>query len=399
MQEAHVLAGALEAAGIVCRWIDRIGRRPAPGWDEKMSGVPEAVLGTDSREADRDTECGSETLLITDSREAAREAARCGTVCIACADDGGFFEGAQLVVEGLAELEPEVLEEFLLRTQGFPVTVARTERLVIREIAKEDFARLRGISMQAGMEHALRGGGPEGPDGALHGCSVREGSDSMPYGYGVQERPDGAFRRCDVQDEDGDTPPQMFSDEYLSMYIKYVYKFYGYGLWSVCLHDGTLIGCCGFCNLDMDVPDGEGNMGCDADRHCKTTELEPGNSDSVQESAEPGADGRGKTAELDFRSRGDGQESGADACVPVSAPRRLELQYMLAREAQGHGYAQEMCRAALRFAFARTDADEVWVCVHRDNAPSVRLAERLGFSRVDGNGADELWYYRLSISE
>lgn len=299
MQEAHVLAGALEAAGIVCRWIDRIGGQPAPGWDEKMSGVPETVLGTDSREADRDTGCGSETLLITDSREAAREAARRGTVCIACADDGGFFEGAQLVVEGLAELEPEVLEEFLLRTQGFPVTVARTERLVIREIAKEDFARLRGISMQAGMKHALRGGGQEGM-------------------------------------------PQMFSDEYLSMYIKYVYKFYGYGLWSVCLHDETLIGCCGFCNLDMDVPDGEGNMGCGV--------------------------------------------------------RRLELQYMLAREAQGHGYAQEMCRAALRFAFARTDANEVWVCVHRDNAPSVRLAERLGFSRVNGNGAEALLYYRLSIS-
>lgn len=342
MQEAHVLAGALEAAGIVCRWIDRIGGRPAPGWDEKMSGVPETVLGTDSREADRDTGYGSETLLITDSREAAREAARRGTVCIACADDGGFFEGAQLVVEGLAELEPEVLKEFLLRTQGFPVTVARTERLVIREIAKEDFARLRGISMQAGMEHALRGGGPEGPDGALHGCSVREGSDSMPYGYGVQERPDGAFHGCDVQDEDSDTPPQMFSDEYLSMYIKYVYKFYGYGLWSVCLHDGTLIGCCGFCNLDMDVPDGEDNTECGV--------------------------------------------------------RRLELQYMLAREAQGHGYAQEMCRAALRFAFARTDANEVWVCVHRDNAPSVRLAERLGFSRVNGNGAEALLYYRLSIS-
>ena len=368
MQEAYVLAGALEAAGIVCRWIDRIGGCPATGWDEKMSGVPEAVLGTDSREAARDTGCGSETLLITDSREAAREAARRGTVCIACADDGGFFEGAQLVVEGLAELEPEVLEEFLLRTQGFPVTVARTERLVIREIAKEDFARLRGISMQAGMEHALRGGGPEGTD--------------------------GAFRRCGVQDEDGDPPPQMFSDEYLSMYIKYVYKFYGYGLWSVCLHDGTLIGCCGFCNLDMDVPDGEDNMECGAGRHCKTTELEPGNSDSVQESAEPGADGRSETAELDFRSGGDRQESG----VPVSAPRRLELQYMLAREAQGHGYAQEMCRAALRFAFARTDADEVWVCVHRDNAPSVRLAERLGFSRVNGNGAEALLYYRLSIS-
>lgn len=329
MQEAHVLAGALEAAGIVCRWIGRIGRRPAPGWDEKMSGVPEAVLGADSRKADRDTGCGSETLLITDSREAAREAARCGMVCIACADDGGFFEGAQLVVEGLAELEPEVLEEFLLRMQGFPVTVARTERLVVREITKEDFARLRGISMQAGMKHALRGGGQEGTDGAS--C-----------GYRVQEGTEGVFRGCGTQNEDDDTPPQMFSDEYLSMYIKYVYKFYGYGLWSVFLHDGTLIGCCGFCNLDMDVPDGEDNMGCGV--------------------------------------------------------RRLELQYMLAREAQGHGYAQEMCRAALRFAFARTDANEVWVCVHRDNAPSVRLAERLGFSRVNGNGAEALLYYRLSIS-
>ncbi len=332
MREARILAGELEAAGIACVWIDGSGGLTAAEWKED---VPKAVPVTDSGE---NAGWASETILITDSREAAREAARRGIVCAACAGGGSFFEGAQLVVGSLAGLGPEVLGEFLLRTKGIPVTIAQTERLVIREIAEADFTRLREISMQEGMELAVRGDMQDGRGDPICGCSERK--------------------------EIGGAPPGMFSDEYLSMYIKYMYRFYGYGLWSVFLRDGTLIGCCGFCNLEENVPDEGDEIRYREDRGNANAQVQPDHCQSVQ------------------------------ACKCAGAPRRLELQYMLAREAQGEGYAQEMCRAALRFAFARTDADEVWVCVHRDNVPSVRLAERLGFTLVNGKNAGEILYYR-----
>ena len=63
----------------------------------------------------------------------------------------------------------------------------------------------------------------------------------------------------------------------------------------------------------------------------------------------------------------------------------FELGWMLGKEFWGHGYATEGARCALDYAFTELDKDHVISCIHRDNAPSIRVAERLG-EKLEGEG-------------
>ncbi len=56
----------------------------------------------------------------------------------------------------------------------------------------------------------------------------------------------------------------------------------------------------------------------------------------------------------------------------------LEVGWTLAREVWGRGYATEAGSAWRDWAFANLKADELLSVVHRDNARSARVAERIG---------------------
>jgi RimJ/RimL family protein N-acetyltransferase len=56
----------------------------------------------------------------------------------------------------------------------------------------------------------------------------------------------------------------------------------------------------------------------------------------------------------------------------------FEIGWTLGREFWGRGYATEGSRRALDYAFTELDKDHVISCIHPDNAPSIRVAERLG---------------------
>jgi RimJ/RimL family protein N-acetyltransferase len=56
----------------------------------------------------------------------------------------------------------------------------------------------------------------------------------------------------------------------------------------------------------------------------------------------------------------------------------FEIGWTLGREHWGKGYATEGARRALDYAFTELDKDHVISCIHRDNAASIRVAERLG---------------------
>src|SRR2546426_10218063 len=62
---------------------------------------------------------------------------------------------------------------------------------------------------------------------------------------------------------------------------------------------------------------------------------------------------------------------------PVGWPG-FELGWTLARECWGKGYATEGARRALNYAFTKLNKDHVISCIHPDNTPSIRVAERLG---------------------
>ena len=56
----------------------------------------------------------------------------------------------------------------------------------------------------------------------------------------------------------------------------------------------------------------------------------------------------------------------------------FEIGWTLARHAWGKGYATEAGRRALDYAFKDLDQPHVISLIHPDNAPSIKVAERLG---------------------
>ncbi|MDO4321381.1 MAG: GNAT family N-acetyltransferase [Lachnospiraceae bacterium] len=74
----------------------------------------------------------------------------------------------------------------------------------------------------------------------------------------------------------------------------------------------------------------------------------------------------------------------------------LELQYMLDEKFQHYGYGLEMCRAAIKYAFARTSWDEIWLRIHPENQASLRLAEKLGF-RCEKTETSGMLCFRKSL--
>ncbi len=59
-----------------------------------------------------------------------------------------------------------------------------------------------------------------------------------------------------------------------------------------------------------------------------------------------------------------------------------EIGWVLRREAWGHGYATEAAQACLNWAFASLDLPYFTAMIHPENEASIRLAGRLGMSRL-----------------
>ncbi len=60
-----------------------------------------------------------------------------------------------------------------------------------------------------------------------------------------------------------------------------------------------------------------------------------------------------------------------------------EMGWIFATEVHGQGIAHEACRAALAWADRTLQPTPIWAIISPDNAPSFKLAERLGFERLD----------------
>jgi RimJ/RimL family protein N-acetyltransferase len=65
--------------------------------------------------------------------------------------------------------------------------------------------------------------------------------------------------------------------------------------------------------------------------------------------------------------------------IPDHAPD-VEIAWLFDKAYHGSGYATEAARAVTQFAFAELRLPVLYALIHRDNAPSIRVAERLGMS-------------------
>jgi RimJ/RimL family protein N-acetyltransferase len=64
-----------------------------------------------------------------------------------------------------------------------------------------------------------------------------------------------------------------------------------------------------------------------------------------------------------------------------AAQRSGKLWYVANPAHHGRGYVNEACRELLRFGFEELGAHRFWVDIDPRNAPSIRVAERLGMRR------------------
>lgn len=58
----------------------------------------------------------------------------------------------------------------------------------------------------------------------------------------------------------------------------------------------------------------------------------------------------------------------------------VEIAWLFNKAYHGCGYATEAARAVMQFAFAELRLPILYALIHEDNAPSIRVAERLGMS-------------------
>ncbi|TXL90497.1 GNAT family N-acetyltransferase [Streptomyces sp. IB2014 016-6] len=75
-----------------------------------------------------------------------------------------------------------------------------------------------------------------------------------------------------------------------------------------------------------------------------------------------------------------------------------ELGYMFLPQAWGHGYAAEACTAALDWFAGALPGELVVLCTQAANAPSMRLAAKLGFievERFEEYGAEQWFGVRI----
>lgn len=209
-------------------------------------------------------------LVATDHAAGAEYAKKWGLACVAYEppDSAYHFHGVDMVAQELDGLNGECLCMVWKRHKGLPWIIARTERLILRESVPgdlEDFYRLYG------------------------------GEGMTDYIPGLSE---------DREKEKAD----------LEAYIRNMYRFYNYGLWTVIERDtGTVVGRAGLEN--------------------------PQN--------------------------------------PEAEDATLELGYLIGKPWQGKGYGTEAAAAAAQYAFDALEMERLVLVIARGNAASRRVARRL----------------------
>lgn len=194
-------------------------------------------------------------------------------------NQGIFFEGAAYVVEEIGEIGFSVYDEIYRRLAGLPLMVMKTERLLIRESTAGD----------------------------------------VPEFYRVYSDPSITRYMEDLFEDPAE------ETVYMQEYIRQVYGFYGYGIWTVQLRSGEVIGRAGL---------------------------------SVREGYE----------------------------LP-------ELGFVIGRDYQGQGYAEEACRAVLAYGRKELSFEHVQALVEEENLPSRNLLAKLGFlfvKKVNEKGTEYL---------
>ena len=175
---------------------------------DRGKGIPELFfLGMDAYENDS-------TLFVTDTKAVLQELKRRGNYAIVLFHENNKEEdlsGAAYGITDIEELTFDSFEKAYLRLSGKPWTITETDRCVIREMTVEDVEDF----------------------------------------YRIYSEPSITYYMDDLYEEPED------EREYTREYIRKIYGFYGYGLWSVVNKaDGKVIGRAGLSwRKGFDIPE------------------------------------------------------------------------------------------------------------------------------------------------
>ena len=75
-----------------------------------------------------------------------------------------------------------------------------------------------------------------------------------------------------------------------------------------------------------------------------------------------------------------------------------ELGYVIAREYQNQGYATEVCRSILAYAADCLSLPEIYAHVHKENAASLRICEKLKFQPVPSSEDSDMLLFTLRLN-
>ena len=104
----------------------------------------------------------------------------------------------------------------------------------------------------------------------------------------------------------------------------------------------------------------------------------------------------GGWVQFTVEERGGGRIVGdVGLSVADGEPGVIKVGYTIDPAFQGNGYATEAIRALVEYAFETLGAELVRAHASAENAPSIRVAEKVGMrlvERVEHREADEVWY-------
>ena len=183
--------------------------------DGKLQDVEKyAARGTEKPdEGGENAEKRGGTLYITDVGETYRKLRQQGAYVLPCLHEenrNADFAGAPYVIERIEELGYEEIDMAYRRLAGLPWGILTTERCIIRETTEKDVDSLYGIYAEPEITRYMEN---------LYADRAEELA-------------------------------------YIREYREKVYGFYGYGMWTVLLKDGTVIGRAGISWREgYDVPE------------------------------------------------------------------------------------------------------------------------------------------------
>ena len=116
----------------------------------------------------------------------------------------------------------------------------------------------------------------------------------------------------------------------------------------------------------------------------------------IQEMADRLPGESGGWVQLTVEDRGDGLVVGDIGMSPAEGePGVIKIGYTIAPAFQGRGYATEAVGALVDYAFEKLGSDVVRAYASADNAPSIRVAEKVGMrlvERLEHRYGDEVWF-------